>query len=144
MGDADKCWPWRGAKNTWGYGACQHNGKQMNASRAAYLATHGDVGTGLVVCHTCDNPACCNPAHLFAATQADNLADCRRKGRSRGTFGGGAAHPRAVAKVSEQDVRDMRARYAAGETQTSLGRAYGMDSSHVSKIVRRLAWKHVA
>jgi hypothetical protein len=142
-GDGE-CWPWTGCVNSWGYGQVTWQGVAMNASRAMYLAEHGGIAAGLVVCHSCDNPICCNPAHLFAATQAENLADCRAKGRARGTFSGGVGHPRHVAKVTEDQVRMARELYGAGTTQTEIGRMVGLHPATVSRIVRRLAWAHVA
>lgn len=144
VGGSSDCWPWRGALNRWGYGACQLNGKQMNASRAAYIDTHGEPSPGLVVCHTCDNPACCNPAHLFPATQAQNLADCRSKGRSRGGFGKGANHPRHTAKLSVEQVRAVRRRHKAGESQSSIARDLGVNSTTISALVRGVSYRSVA
>lgn len=138
----DECWPWCGSLNRWGYGACQYGGKNVNASRAAYIVANGEVPEGLVICHRCDNPACCNPAHLFAATQAANLADCRAKGRAIYKYG--AAHHRACAKITTDDVLAMRRRYAAGETQTGIGRSMGLHPATVSRIVRGQLWGHVA
>lgn len=140
---ADECWPWIGPLNSWGYGAARHNGKSVNASRAAYIEANGEPAPGFVVCHRCDNPACCNPAHLFAATQAENLADCRRKGRARGTFKDGASHPRHVAKLTAELVTEARRLYASGVTQTAIGRQMGVHSSVISRAVRGENWSHV-
>jgi hypothetical protein len=138
----DDCWPWIGATNRWGYGACQFGGVQMNASRAAFLDNGGEAD-GLVVCHRCDNPACCNPAHLFAGTQAENLADCRAKGRARGGFGSGPAHPRHVAKLTDEQVRDAKQRHAAGESKSRIARDFGVDQSTVSRAVRGESYRHL-
>ena len=140
-GDND-CWPWIGRLNTWGYGACQYEGKQVNASRAAYLTTHGFIAEGLVVCHRCDNPACCNPAHLFAATQAENILDCKRKGRWRNRSG--ADHPRPGAKLNPEMVLEARRLYASGVSQSEIGRRWGIHSSVISRAVRGENWSHVA
>lgn len=115
----------------------------MNASRAAYLEHFGEIAAGLVVCHRCDNPICCNPAHLFAATQAENLADCRAKGRARGQYEAGTAHPRHTAKLTDDMVREARALYAAGVRQTEIGRRFGIHSSVISRAIRGQCWGHV-
>jgi ribosome-binding protein aMBF1 (putative translation factor) len=136
----DECWPWRGSKNCWGYGQCSLDGRTVNASRAAYITAKGP--SGLVVCHQCDNPACCNPAHLFAATQAENLADCRAKGRQRYRFG--ADHHRVGAKLTPELVREARRLYASGVSQSEIGRRWGIHSSVISRAVRGENWSHVA
>lgn len=141
IGAQDDCWPWNRSRNVWGYGYCQWRGKCSNASRAAYEAVNGPVGDGLVVCHRCDNPACCNPSHLFAATQAENLADCRAKGRQRYRYG--ADHHRVGAKLTPERVLEARRLYSAGVTQTEIGRRWGVHSSTISRAVRGEKWSHI-
>lgn len=136
------CWPWMKSLNIWGYGDCSLNGKASNASRAAYFHYYGSISDGMVICHKCDNPACCNPHHLFEATQAENLKDCRDKGRA--VYRRGASHHRATAKLTEAMVRQARARYLSGETQTSIAKDLGVHSSVISRAVRGENWSHVS
>lgn len=137
----DACWRWNGSINRWGYGDCQWNGKRVNASRAAYESVNGKVPEGLVVCHSCDNPACCNPAHLFAATQAVNVKDCKDKGRWRSRSG--ATHPRPARKMTDEQVREARQLYLGGKTQTEIARRWGLHSSVISRAVRGESWSHL-
>jgi DNA-binding Xre family transcriptional regulator len=82
-GGPDACWPWVKAKPG-KYGSVTINGKPKVASRVAYELARGPLAPGLLACHTCDNPPCCNPAHLFAGTYYDNTMDAIRKGRFHG------------------------------------------------------------
>jgi hypothetical protein len=79
----DACWPWTGSRRGGGYGRVTVNGRSTSASRVAYELTHGTIPDGKHVCHTCDNPPCCNPAHLWVGTPADNTRDMLSKGRGR-------------------------------------------------------------
>ena len=83
----DDCWLYQGARTKHGYGnVARHlHGKRrnVNASRVAAWLAHGPFTDDLHVCHRCDNPPCCNPAHLFVASQSGNMRDSVDKGRHR-------------------------------------------------------------
>lgn len=77
------CWLWRGKGAT--YGFLYFRGRLQSAHKAA-LELHGvEVPTGMVICHKCDVPGCCNPDHLFVGTYQDNSDDMKRKGRHNPT-----------------------------------------------------------
>ncbi len=77
----EKCWIWMAHKNNKGYGVIHFNGKVTLAHRIAYTHSNGVIPDGMKICHTCDNPPCVNPQHLFLGTQMDNLRDMAKKGR---------------------------------------------------------------
>lgn len=83
--DPTGCWEWDGATFREGYGNVRHWNGERWANKGTHIVMyeheHGPISHGRVVAHDCDNPPCCNPAHLFAATQAENLHDAARKGR---------------------------------------------------------------
>lgn len=76
------CWEWTKPRNSFGYGQYFFFGKRYQVHRMAYMLTHGvQLERSTYICHTCDNPPCVNPAHLWAGRSRDNLLDCVRKGR---------------------------------------------------------------
>lgn len=86
-GDPESCWLWTGSVCSDGYGTIGTTGngiggdKVVGVHRVAYEAEFGPIPVGMCVCHKCDNPRCCNPAHLFLGTVRDNVYDCIAKGR---------------------------------------------------------------
>lgn len=78
------CWVWQGSTDGRGYGKMSTGSrteKQIRAHRYAYELFRGPIPSGMFVCHQCDTPACCNPAHLYAGTQTDNMRDASRRNR---------------------------------------------------------------
>jgi hypothetical protein len=135
---SDGCWTWTAGKNKWGYGYFWFNGVQSRAHRVAWFFSRGRTEPHGLVCHTCDNPACVRPSHLFVGTQKENREDCRRKGR----VPHGEEHGRAVLRAA--DVLRIRSLNRQGCSQSMIARAFGVSVGLVHRIVHRLVWKHLA
>lgn len=75
------CWVWTAATSKDGYGAFKADGKVVQSHRLSFEHFHRPLEPGELVCHTCDNPPCVNPEHLWAGSARDNVLDAKRKGR---------------------------------------------------------------
>ena len=132
------CWEWQGYRNPLGYGQMRVQGRGLLAHRAAYLAWAGEIPSGSLVCHRCDNPPCINPAHLFLGDQGANMGDCDRKDRTPHGVRNGHA------RLTDADVLMIRALVESGQSRASVARAYGVVPSHVARIVSRHVWRRAA
>jgi hypothetical protein len=148
--DQGDCWPWLGWRDGDGYGQISiggAKGRRIRATAAAWLLTYGEMPTNQVL-HRCDNPPCVRPDHLFSGTAKDNAADRGRKGRTAR----GKRRPETVvrgerqrrAKLTDEAVREIRARFDKGETRQELAREFGVSWTVVDGVVKRTLWSHVA
>lgn len=136
------CWLWLGKTDKDGYGCLGlpplgDPNRDPRVHRAAYKIYVGPIPENLIVCHSCDVPRCFNPEHLFLGTQADNVADRVRKGRSR--FAKGEDYNR---KLKNEDVLEIR-RLHGIEYQSSIAKKFGIAESMVSFIWNRKRWAHI-
>jgi len=133
-GDGD-CWPWSGCKAPKGYGTLHdwRTRKNIRAHRLAYRIANGSIPEGMMICHTCDNPPCCNPKHLFAGTNQDNVNDRDRKGRFK-------MPPHIVRKFSDADVIAIR---ADARSNYAIAADWGVDATTIRRIRVRQSYRHV-
>lgn len=135
----EACWPWTAGRFPFGHGCFWIDGKSKKASRLAYEIEHGPIPPGLCVLHSCDNPPCCNPAHLRAGTQADNCRDKVLRSRQiRGTATN-------TAKLDEDTVRSIRslARYS-GIPVYQIAKLFGVSNPNVRALIHRRSWRDVS
>ena len=134
----DECWPWTASTFHFGYGKFWLDGKNRIASRVAWQLVHGELPTGAVVRHTCDNPPCCNPAHLTTGTQLDNVADRSERDRSAR---GESIHR---ARLTADAVRQVRAMHSEGSGYRTIAEIFRVNWATVRDVVKGRTWTHVA
>ena len=132
------CWIWKGGKNR-GYGQIDVNNKLIYTHRFSWELHYGTIPNGLHVLHSCDNPSCVNPEHLFLGTHKDNMQDMVKKGRKAVILGEMWGH----AKLSALDVIHIRELIARGEKQRVIAKDYGVRPATISLIHCRKNWKHI-
>ena len=138
VGDPSECWPWQGVRTKrQGYGVVNVEGRQVKAHRLAYEFAKGPIPSGQIVRHACDNPPCCNPAHLLVGTHGDNARDKAERGRSM--FGERAS----TAVLTESNIPVIRARFDSGESPTALAHEFGVSESTIRHIGTRRTWRHL-
>jgi hypothetical protein len=143
----DECWPWMAYRTHAGYGKFGIGKVIFGATRIAYALTWGTDPGDEMVCHKCDNPPCCNPTHLFRGTHIENMADAVSKGRMHvGDASPRTLHPESyqhLRLLNDEQVMDIRNRYALGETQIDLAKEYGIRQCTVSECIRGYIHKHL-
>jgi len=138
------CWPWNAGITSRDYGQIhvrREAGKVINhkAHRVAYTLKKGPTND-LEVCHTCDNPPCCNPAHLFLGTHKENMDDRDKKGRQ---VVGQMYHSNGkakCAKYSEETVKEIRRLYQEKTPKREISRRLGVPQTTVRHIIARRTW----
>lgn len=133
----DECWEWKASKGKWLYGNFRIDSKTFLAHRVAYMLKNGEIPSEMLVCHSCDNPGCCNPKHLWLGTNYDNMQDMFKKGRrpaAKGSRNGSA-------KLKEEDVLQIRNMRSQGCTCTDISKIYGVSIGTISHIATGRNWK---
>lgn len=156
----ESCWIWKGARGGHGYGSMTHGGKHYTPAQFSYQLHYGAIPEHMQVCHSCDNPPCVRPDHLFLGTATENMRDMTAKRRNgfkvhperlaRGNKHGSRLHPEKLvrgerhhkAKLTETDVQCIRQAYSPGNGR-ELARRFGVTPSTISTIVRGKHWKGI-
>ncbi len=135
----DDCWAWTGARVGRGYGQIWFFGRTQLAHRISFLLFRDEIPEGAFVLHSCDNPPCCNPAHLKLGSSLDNNRDMRSKGRAARIVG--EKHPRA--KLTELRAIEILEGFRLGARQVDLAEEYGVSRHVIYDLVRGRSWPHL-
>jgi hypothetical protein len=150
VGQPDECWEWQAGCYTdkrvphlpkYGcvYRKIDGVSKYLKAHRVAYESANGAIPEGMQVLHTCDNPPCCNPDHLYLGTPQSNTYD--KVSKNRHVYFQGEAH--GMAKLNDDDISDIRLLLGMGCTQMNIAREFGVHQGTVSRIKLGKNWSHV-
>lgn len=125
--EPDECWPWTGCTKPGGYGFIMHKRRAVLTHRLALAGSFDALPSrDVMACHRCDNPICCNPAHLFWGDAKANNDDCRSKGKKRG----------APQKIDVQTAIDMR---DTGASYEAIAARFNVNQASVGKALKRAA-----
>ena len=139
-----ECWNWTAAKKPKGYGNVRINKSYLLAHRVAWELANFPIPDGFMVCHSCDNPSCCNPGHLFLGSARSNFTDMVKKGRDQLRKNKAIGERNVNSKLNAEKVAEIRENYASGEaTQYQLANTYGVSQPTIGCIVRRQTWRHI-
>jgi hypothetical protein len=136
----DDCWPWRRTTDEFGHGQFFVSPERGRVPAHVYgveLTTGQRCPEGKEGCHHCDNPPCCNPAHIYYGTRQQNVDDMWNRNRAP------QGADRTQSKVDDHAVLAIRLRFADGETLLSLASEYGVSDTLISLIVNGHRWSHV-
>jgi hypothetical protein len=124
-GTEGECWLWLGGVSDRGYGRLRLGDKTYSATRVAYYLDTGEDPGRLHICHTCDNPQCVNPNHLWAGDAVDNQMDCNEKGRRK-------------TKITKREAKEI---LLSKESYRAIGEKYKVSKGLVSHIKAGRVWK---
>lgn len=135
----DDNWQWTGCKTKSGYGRIGIDYKTVRAHRVSYELFKGPIPDGMYVLHSCDDPGCVNPDHLHLGTAYENRQEMLSRNRSN--FAYGEKHGRA--KLSEDQVKEIKKKAKAGQSKPSIAAEYAICKEMVYNIIRGTNWKHL-
>lgn len=127
----DGCWYWT-ARTIKKYGYLYFKGKAIRAHRLSYALHKGTLTNEIFVCHSCDNPTCVNPDHLWLGSHTDNIRDMIRKGRRSKKIPNPKLTPFQVVEIRESSDRAI-----------SLAARYSVSRKTINNIKSGSTWKMV-
>lgn len=132
----ETCWIWSGYTDKDGYGTLRALNKDYKAHRLSFLLFYGDIPKGMLICHSCDNPSCVNPKHLFLGTPKDNMDDMIKKNRQVHVRGEGVGN----SKLTEEKVHLIRNYIRQGLSDMQIAKIFGVSDGTINFIHQRKIW----
>ena len=141
MDKVNSDWQWTARKTEEGYGQMRFEGKALRAHRVSYELFNGPIPDGMFVLHSCDDPSCVNPDHLHLGNDSMNIREAYQRKRRipLPSYGESNKH----AKLTEDQVLEIRKLVAEGRTRASVVKQFGVSKSQVANIVTKKQWGHV-
>lgn len=136
--EPDQCWEWQGHKDRSNYGQIRINGRWARSHRLSFVINVGLLIEGMSICHSCDNPACVNPAHLWQGTNHENILDKVKKGRAKVGIGE-RQHLSKLTPALVSKIRELAGK--VGHRQ--LAKMFNVARQSISCVINRRTWKHV-
>ena len=134
----ESCWLWTRATNGKGYGICSDG----LVHRAAYKLFNGPIPDGKYVLHQCDVRNCCNPEHLYAGTQKDNVRDAIDRGRHH-VKGQPPGERHSLSKLTEAQALAIKRLAKRGTKSKELSMLYKISLAQIRRIISGERWKHL-
>lgn len=137
------CWLWQASTFGNGRGQFRVGGRSVAAHRYSFIITKGPIPEGKEVCHTCDNPICVRPSHLWAGTHHENMLDAQTKKRLKGSRGMVTKNmkltPKAVLEIREIYAARTAPKWGVNE----LAAKYGVSRSVITSAAQGKSWAYL-
>lgn len=142
----DGCWSWKGpiAKGGYPVMSCRRDIGSDRGHKASWLIHKGEIPEAMHVCHSCDNPICTNPEHLWLGTHKQNYDDKIAKGRARWVKPPTkVGSENASAKLNEVQVKEIKKLLSIGHPCYMIGKKYDVSATTIKRIRNGVNWSHV-
>lgn len=136
----NECWVWTGCKEKMGHGRIRVNKSTREmAHRLSYILANGEIPKDKCVCHSCDNPSCVNPNHLWVGSKGQNNTDRASKGRSAKAIG----ELNNSSKLTNENVIEIKNLIKGGVKPKQLAIKFNVSQATIGRIKNNLGWNQV-
>jgi predicted nucleic acid-binding Zn ribbon protein len=133
----DGCWGWSASLDKNGYPMIFAGHTKVKGHRVSYEIFKGEIPKGFCVCHSCDNPTCTNPEHLWICTKYENQLDKQKKGRSS------KCENHYISKLKNDDAKEIKKMISLGIPCTRIAKKYKVHNMAIYNIKYGKSWKHI-